>query len=112
MACADILRHRQEETRVEGLEGFSDALQANGFPAGHQRAVGQLPFADYAFNVTCRRLRHGVLLTAYPSQLSRRVLRRSVDVSFRDDKDKAAVYLADCRKPGITCSRPTSTNLA
>jgi DNA polymerase III subunit alpha len=84
-------------------------MKANGFSAGAIKALWDtvLPFADYAFNKS-----HaagyglvsywtGYLKANYPAEYMAGLL-----TSVGDDKDKAAVYLADCRKLGITVLPP------
>ena len=66
-----------------------------------------LPFADYAFNKS-HAAGYGLvsywtayLKANYPAEYMAGLL-----TSVGDDKDKAAVYLADCRKLGITVLPP------
>jgi DNA polymerase-3 subunit alpha len=66
-----------------------------------------LPFSDYAFN-RAHSAAYGVvsywtayLKANYPAEYMAAVL-----TSVRDDKDKAAVYLAECRRMGITVLPP------
>src|SRR5439155_8843789 len=66
-----------------------------------------LPFSDYAFN-RAHSAAYGVvsywtayLKANYPAEYMSGVL-----TSVRDDKDKAAVYLAECRRMGITVLPP------
>jgi DNA polymerase-3 subunit alpha len=90
-------------------EGFSEGMQANGFSAGAIKALWDtiLPFADYAFNKS-HAAGYGMvsywtayLKANYPAEYMAGLL-----TSVGDDKDKAAVYLADCRKLGITVLPP------
>jgi DNA polymerase III subunit alpha len=113
LARADILRKAMGKKKREVLdkeyEGFAEGMQTNGFSAGAIKALWDtiLPFADYAFNKS-----HAAgyamvsywtayLKANYPAEYMAGLL-----TSVGDDKDKAAVYLADCRKLGITVLPP------
>ncbi|MGH3559408.1 MAG: DNA polymerase III subunit alpha, partial [Mycobacterium sp.] len=113
LAQADILRKAMGKKKADVLaaehEGFSAGMQSNGFSAGAIKALWDtiLPFADYAFNKS-----HAAgyamvsywtayLKANYPAEYMAGLL-----TSVGDDKDKAAVYLADCRKLGITVLPP------
>src|SRR5439155_25610868 len=70
-----------------------------------------LPFSDYAFN-RAHSAAYGVvsywtayLKANYPAEYMAAVL-----TSVRDDKDKAAVYLAECRRMGIRVLAPDVTD--
>jgi DNA polymerase-3 subunit alpha len=113
LAQADILRKAMGKKKAEVLaaefEGFSKGMAANGFSSRAIEALWRtvLPFADYAFNKS-----HAAgyamvsywtayLKANYPAEYMAGLL-----TSVGDDKDKAAVYLADCRKLGITVLPP------
>ena len=113
LARADILRKAMGKKKREVLdkeyEGFAEGMRANGFSAAAIKALWDtvLPFADYAFNKS-----HAAgyamvsywtayLKANYPAEYMAGLL-----TSVGDDKDKAAVYLADCRKLGITVLPP------
>jgi DNA polymerase III subunit alpha len=113
LARADILRKamgkKKREVLEKEFEGFSDGMKANGFSAGAIKALWDtiLPFADYAFNKS-HAAGYGLvsywtayLKANYPAEYMAGLL-----TSVGDDKDKAAVYLADCRKLGITVLPP------
>ena len=113
LARADILRKAMGKKKREVLdkeyEGFSDGMKANGFSAAAIKALWDtvLPFADYAFNKS-HAAGYGLvsywtayLKANYPAEYMAGLL-----TSVGDDKDKAAVYLADCRKLGITVLPP------
>ena len=113
LARADILRKAMGKKKREVLdkefEGFSDGMKANGFSARAIKALWDtiLPFADYAFNKS-HAAGYGLvsywtayLKANYPGEYMAGLL-----TSVGDDKDKAAVYLADCRKLGITVLPP------
>ncbi len=84
-------------------------MTANGFSEGAVKALWDtiLPFAGYAFNKS-HAAGYGLvsywtayLKANYPAEYMAGLL-----TSVGDDKDKAAVYLADCRRLGITVLRP------
>src|SRR5271166_6379799 len=113
LARADILRKamgkKKREVLEKEFEGFSDGMKDNGFSAGAIKALWDiiLPFADYAFNKS-HAAGYGMvsywtayLKANYPAEYMAGLL-----TSVGDDKDKAAVYLADCRKLGITVLPP------
>jgi DNA polymerase-3 subunit alpha len=84
-------------------------MKANGFSAAAIKVLWDtiLPFADYAFNKS-HAAGYGLvsywtayLKANYPGEYMAGLL-----TSVGDDKDKAAVYLADCRKLGITVLPP------
>ena len=113
LARADILRKAMGKKKRDVLdkeyEGFSEGMTANGFSAAAIKALWDtiLPFADYAFNKS-HAAGYGLvsywtayLKANYPGEYMAGLL-----TSVGDDKDKAAVYLADCRKLGITVLPP------
>ena len=84
-------------------------MTANGFSERAVKALWDtiLPFAGYAFNKS-HAAGYGLvsywtayLKANYPAEYMAGLL-----TSVGDDKDKAAVYLADCRKLGITVLPP------
>jgi DNA polymerase-3 subunit alpha len=81
----------------------------NGYPAAAVKTLWEIlvPFADYAFN-KAHSAAYGLvsywtayLKANYPAEYMAGLL-----TSVGDDKDKAAVYLAECRKMGITVLPP------
>ncbi|MBV8964594.1 MAG: DNA polymerase III subunit alpha, partial [Mycobacteriaceae bacterium] len=113
LAQADILRKAMGKKKADVLQaefdGFSKGMAGNGFSNAAIDALWKkvLPFADYAFNKS-----HAAgyamvsywtayLKANYPAEYMAGLL-----TSVGDDKDKAAVYLADCRKLGITVLPP------
>ncbi|MGC1804124.1 MAG: DNA polymerase III subunit alpha, partial [Mycobacterium sp.] len=113
LARADILRKamgkKKREVLEKEFEGFAEGMEANGFSAKAIKALWDtiLPFADYAFNKS-HAAGYGLvsywtayLKANYPAEYMAGLL-----TSVGDDKDKAAVYLADCRKLGITVLPP------
>ncbi|OBA77743.1 DNA polymerase III subunit alpha [Mycobacterium sp. 1164966.3] len=113
LARADILRKamgkKKREVLEKEFEGFSDGMKANGFSAGAIKALWDtiLPFADYAFNKS-HAAGYGLVSywTAYLKANYAAEYMAGLLTSVGDDKDKAAVYLADCRKLGITVLPP------
>ena len=113
LARADILRKAMGKKKRDVLdkeyEGFAEGMRANGFSPGAIKVLWDtiLPFADYAFNKS-HAAGYGLvsywtayLKANYPAEYMAGLL-----TSVGDDKDKAAVYLADCRKLGITVLPP------
>ena len=113
LARADILRKAMGKKKREVLdkeyEGFAEGMRANGFSPGAIKVLWDtiLPFADYAFNKS-HAAGYGLvsywtayLKANYPAEYMAGLL-----TSVGDDKDKAAVYLADCRRLGITVLPP------
>ncbi|WP_370331468.1 DNA polymerase III subunit alpha [Mycolicibacterium hippocampi] len=113
LARADILRKamgkKKREVLEKEFEGFSEGMKANGFSAAAVKALWDtvLPFADYAFNKS-HAAGYGLvsywtayLQANYPAEYMAGLL-----TSVGDDKDKAAVYLADYRRLGITVLPP------
>ena len=113
LARADILRKAMGKKKREVLdkeyEGFSAGMKSNGFSGAAVKALWDtvLPFADYAFNKS-HAAGYGLvsywtayLKANYPAEYMAGLL-----TSVGDDKDKAAIYLADCRRLGITVLAP------
>ncbi|RFD27276.1 DNA polymerase III subunit alpha [Mycobacterium uberis] len=113
LARADILRKamgkKKREVLEKEFEGFSEGMQANGFSSGAVKALWDtiLPFADYAFNKS-HAAGYGLVSywTAYLKANFAGEYMAGLLTSVGDDKDKVAVYLADCRKLGITVLPP------
>ena len=112
LARADILRKamgKKSDVLDKEYEGFSEGMKANGFSAGAIKALWDtiLPFADYAFNKS-HAAGYGLVSywTAYLKANYQGEYMAGLLTSVGDDKDKAAVYLADCRKLGITVLPP------
>ncbi|MDT5069865.1 MAG: polymerase subunit alpha [Mycobacterium sp.] len=113
LARADILRKAMGKKKREVLdkeyEGFSEGMKANGFSAPAVKALWDtvLPFADYAFNKS-HAAGYGLVSywTAYLKANFPGEYMAGLLTSVGDDKDKAAVYLADCRRLGITVLPP------
>jgi DNA polymerase-3 subunit alpha len=113
LARADILRKamgkKQRDVLEKEFEGFSEGMQVNGFSAKAIKALWDtiLPFADYAFNKS-HAAGYGLVSywTAYLKANFPAEYMAGLLTSVGDDKDKAAVYLADCRRLGITVLPP------
>ncbi|MEV6339842.1 DNA polymerase III subunit alpha [Nocardia vinacea] len=110
---ADILRRAMGKKKAEVLaaefEGFEAGMQANGYSKAAIKALWDtiLPFAGYAFNKS-HAAAYGLisywtayLKANYPAEYMAALL-----TSVGDDKDKAAVYLSDCRRLAITVLPP------
>ncbi|TDP27893.1 DNA polymerase III subunit alpha, partial [Nocardia ignorata] len=110
---ADILRRAMGKKKLSVLEeayaGFREGMLANNFSEPAIKALWDtiLPFAGYAFNKS-HAAGYGLvsfwtayLKANYPAEYMAGLL-----TSVGDDKDKAAVYLSDCRKMGITVLPP------
>ncbi|MGV0699996.1 DNA polymerase III subunit alpha [Mycolicibacter sinensis] len=113
MGKADALRKAMGKKKLEVLEaeykGFYEGMTTNGFSEKAVKALWDtiLPFAGYAFNKS-HAAGYGLvsywtayLKANYPAEYMAGLL-----TSVGDDKDKAAIYLADCRRLGITVLPP------
>ncbi|MSV49654.1 MAG: DNA polymerase III subunit alpha, partial [Actinobacteria bacterium] len=110
---ADLLRKAMGKKIVEVLEKeyvpFEAGMVKNGFSTG---AISELwktliPFSDYAFN-RAHSAGYGMvsywtayLKANYPTEYMAALL-----TSVRDDKDKSALYLSECRRMGIKVLPP------
>jgi len=110
---ADLLRRAMGKKKREVLDaeyvGFEQGMLANGFSAESIKALWDVlvPFSDYAFN-KAHSAAYGLvsywtayLKANYPAEYMAAVL-----TSVRDDKDKSAVYLNECRRMGIKVLPP------
>ena len=113
LGSADLLRRAMGKKKKEILEKefvpFRDGMKANGYG---DEAIAKLweilvPFSDYAFNKA-----HtagyglvsywtGYLKANFPAEYMAALL-----TSVKDDKDRSAVYLNECRKMGIKVLPP------
>jgi DNA polymerase-3 subunit alpha len=113
LAQADLLRRAMGKKKKAELdkqfEKFEAGMKANGFSANAVRTLWDLliPFSDYAFN-KAHSAAYGLLAywTAYlkanyPSDYMAAVL-----TSVGDNKDKMAIYLAECRHMGLRVLPP------
>ena len=110
---ADLLRRAMGKKKKEILDkeyaGFAKGMKDHGYSEAAVTTLWDilLPFSDYAFN-RAHSAAYGVvsywtayLKANYPAEYMAAVL-----TSVRDDKDKAALYLAECRRMGVTVLPP------
>jgi DNA polymerase-3 subunit alpha len=110
---ADLLRRAMGKKKREVLDaeyvGFSEGMKANGFSDQSIKALWDVlvPFSDYAFN-KAHSAAYGLvsywtayLKANYPAEYMAAVL-----TSVKDDKDKMAIYLNECRRMGIKVLPP------
>ena len=110
---ADLLRRAMGKKKREVLDaeyvGFESGMLANGFSPASIKALWDVlvPFSDYAFN-KAHSAAYGMvsywtayLKANYPAEYMAAVL-----TSVRDDKDKSALYLNECRRLGIKVLPP------
>jgi len=110
---ADILRRAMGKKKKSELdkqfEGFSGGMTERGYSMAAVKTLWDilLPFSDYAFN-KAHSAAYGVvsywtayLKANYPTEYMAALL-----TSVRDDKDKSALYLNECRRMHITVLPP------
>jgi DNA polymerase-3 subunit alpha len=110
---ADLLRRAMGKKKREVLDaeyvGFEQGMLDRGFSPASIKALWDVlvPFSDYAFN-KAHSAAYGLvsywtayLKANYPAEYMAAVL-----TSVRDDKDKSAVYLNECRRMGIKVLPP------
>ncbi|MDP2772581.1 MAG: DNA polymerase III subunit alpha [Nocardioides sp.] len=110
---ADILRRAMGKKKKEELdkqfEGFSNGMTERGFSFAAIKALWDtlLPFSDYAFN-KAHSAAYGLvsywtayLKANYPAEYMAALL-----TSTKDDKDKSAIYLNECRRMKIQVLPP------
>jgi len=110
---ADLLRRAMGKKKKEILDKeyipFSDGMKANGYSAAAIKTLWDIlvPFSDYAFN-RAHTAGYGLvsywtgyLKANYPAEYMAALL-----TSVKDDKDKSALYLAECRRMGIKVLPP------
>ena len=110
---ADLLRKAMGKKKKEVLDaefaGFEAGMQAGGYSAGAIKALWDalMPFADYGFNKAHAKAYALIsywtayLKGNYPAEYMAALL-----TSVRDDKDKSALYLGECRRMGIKVLPP------
>jgi DNA polymerase III subunit alpha len=110
---ADLLRRAMGKKKKEILDKeyvpFRDGMRANGFSDEAIKTLWDIlvPFSDYAFNKAHSAAYGmiaywtGYLKANYPAEYMAALL-----TSVRDDKDKSAIYLAECRRMGIKVLPP------
>jgi DNA polymerase-3 subunit alpha len=110
---ADLLRRAMGKKKKEILDKeyvpFSDGMRANGYSDAAIKTLWDIlvPFSDYAFNKS-HTAGYGLvsywtayLKTNFPAEYMAALL-----TSIRDDKDKSALYLNECRRMGIKVLPP------
>ncbi|HEX6497575.1 MAG TPA: DNA polymerase III subunit alpha [Micromonosporaceae bacterium] len=110
---ADLLRRAMGKKKKEILdkefEPFAAGMRANGYSDDAIKTLWDIlvPFSDYAFN-KAHTAGYGLvsywtayLKANYPAEYMSALL-----TSVGDDKDKSAVYLAECRRMGIKVLPP------
>ena len=113
LGAADLLRRAMGKKKKEILdkefEPFEAGMKANGYSDAAVKALWDtmLPFADYAFN-KAHTAAYGVLSfwTAYLKAHYPTEFMAALLTSVGTDKDKSALYLAECRRMGITVLPP------
>ena len=110
---ADLLRRAMGKKKKEILEQefvpFRDGMRANGYSEDAINRLWEIlvPFSDYAFN-KAHTAGYGLvsywtayLKANYPAEYMAALL-----TSVRDDKDRSAIYLNECRRMGIKVLPP------
>ncbi len=110
---ADLLRRAMGKKKREVLDaefvGFEQGMLDNGYSPAAIKTLWDIlvPFSDYAFN-KAHTAAYGLvsywtayLKANYPGEYMAALL-----TSVRDDKDKSAVYLNECRRMGIKVLPP------
>lgn len=113
LGAADLLRRAMGKKKKEILDKeyipFSEGMRANGYSDDAIKTLWDIlvPFSDYAFN-KAHTAGYGLvsywtayLKANYPAEYMAALL-----TSVGDDKDKSAVYLAECRRMGIKVLPP------
>jgi DNA polymerase-3 subunit alpha len=110
---ADLLRRAMGKKKKEILdkefEPFAAGMRANGYSQSAIRTLWELlvPFSDYAFN-KAHTAGYGLVSywTAYLKANFPAEYMAALLTSVRDDKDKSALYLNECRRMGIKVLPP------
>lgn len=110
---ADLLRKAMGKKQKEILDkeyvNFAEGMKTNGFSDGAVKKLWEtlIPFSDYAFN-RAHTAGYGLvsywtayLKANYPTEYMAALL-----TSVRDDKDKSAQYLNECRRMGLKVLAP------
>ncbi len=113
LGAADLLRRAMGKKKKSELdaqfEKFSKGMAVQGYSEAAVKTLWDilLPFSDYAFN-KAHSAAYGLvsywtayLKANYPAEYMAALL-----TSVGDDKDKMAIYLAECRSMGITVLPP------
>jgi DNA polymerase-3 subunit alpha len=110
---ADLLRKAMGKKNKEILDKeyipFEAGMKSNGFGDGAIKRLWEvlIPFSDYAFN-RAHSAGYGVVSfwTAYLKANHPTEYMAALLTSVRDDKDKSALYLSECRRMGISVLPP------
>jgi DNA polymerase-3 subunit alpha len=110
---ADLLRRAMGKKKKEILDKeyvpFSEGMKENGYSEGAIKTLWDIlvPFSDYAFN-RAHTAGYGLIAywTAYLKANYQAEYMAALLTSVKDDKDKSAVYLNECRKMGIKVLPP------
>jgi DNA polymerase III subunit alpha len=110
---ADLLRRAMGKKKKEVLDAeyvpFSDGMRANGYSPAAIKALWDVlvPFSDYAFN-KAHTAAYGLISywTAYLKQHYAAEYMAALLTSVKDDKDKMAIYLNECRRMKIQVLPP------
>jgi len=113
LGAADLLRRamgkKKPEILAKEFEPFSAGMRERGYSDAAIKALWDtlLPFADYAFN-KAHTAAYGVLSfwTAYLKAHYPTEFMAALLTSVGTDKDKSALYLAECRRMGIRVLPP------
>jgi len=110
---ADLLRRAMGKKKKEILDAeyvpFSDGMKANGYSERAIKALWDVlvPFSDYAFN-KAHTAAYGLISywTAYLKEHYAPEYMAALLTSVKDDKDKMAIYLNECRRMKIQVLPP------
>jgi DNA polymerase III subunit alpha len=113
LGAADLLRRAMGKKKKEILDKeyipFSEGMRSNGYSDKAIKALWDtlVPFSDYAFN-KAHSAAYGLLSywTAYLKANYPAEYMSALLTSIRDDKDKSALYLNECRRMGIKVLPP------
>jgi DNA polymerase-3 subunit alpha len=113
LGAADLLRRAMGKKKREILDKeyvpFSEGMKGRGLQPGAIKTLWDIlvPFSDYAFN-KAHSAGYGLvsywtafLKANYPAEYMAALL-----TSVRDDKDKTAIYLQECRRMGLKVLPP------
>src|SRR3569623_1413143 len=110
---ADLLRRAMGKKKKEILDkeyaGFAQGMKDHGYSEAAVKTLWDilLPFSDYAFN-KAHTAGYGLVSywTAYLKANYKAEYMAGLLTSVRDDKDKSALYLNECRRMGIKVLPP------
>ena len=113
LAKADLLRRAMGKKKKSILDKefipFREGMLANGYSEGAAQVLWELlvPFSDYAFN-KAHTAGYGLVSywTAYLKANYTSEYMAALLTSVRDDKDKMALYLNECRRMGVKVLPP------